>query len=302
MIADSAITAYTSCYAGSGADDAEVLVAVPELLRAAAATVADICVPGSAPRSSSSGGLWSSSPPASVPASVPAPAEEEQAGAQRQEAAATAAAALPLPWQAGQVEVTLEGVVAHRRKIARLLLFANLVPLAAVEQAAAAAMLSPKVGSRGQHAASFLAASFLALLCVPWVWASIVTPLLIPLPCFRSQGLQRLCAGCGGILRLSSPRRCSSLWERHWRIAWGGEEANGEAAAEPGDVRSYLRWTCPPLAFIPAMSHCPYSKWWLRETSCSSTALPDYLPPHSGPAVRLRKSCCGTSAQGGVCG
>lgn len=104
VLVDAAITAYATCYAGGGSENAEIFLSVPELLRASAATVADVSKPGAA-----------------------APAGEE-AAAQRQRAAA-AAAALPMPWQPGQEEVELLGVVAHRRKIAKLLLFANLVPL-----------------------------------------------------------------------------------------------------------------------------------------------------------------------------
>lgn len=105
VIVDSSVEGYASCYAGGGSDSAEIFIAVPELLRASAATVADISRPTEAAAAAAAQDL------------------------RRQEQRAVAAAALPLPWQAGQELVELEGVVANRRKIARLLLFANLVPL-----------------------------------------------------------------------------------------------------------------------------------------------------------------------------
>ena len=114
VIVDASVPAFDSCYAGGGSDKAEVLIAVPELLRATGATVADIAVVGSRPSGSSGGGR------PSVPVG--------SAAGQR---AAADAAALPAPWQAGQVDVVLEGVVAQRRKIARLLMFVSLVPLPA---------------------------------------------------------------------------------------------------------------------------------------------------------------------------
>lgn len=130
VIVDSSVERYATCYAGGGSERTELLISVAELLRASGATVADITSSSSGSSGSGSGSgdsaAWHSGSGAAAPG---------------EEAAATAT--LPLPWQPGAVDVTLEGVVAHRRKIARLLLFANLVPLEAAGQAAAAP--SPKV-------------------------------------------------------------------------------------------------------------------------------------------------------------
>ena len=111
VIVDSSVTAFASCYAGGGSDAAEILLSVPELLRATGATVADISLPGRA-------GGTSSGLPGSLPSSncdlPPAQAGKAAAATRLEGAAAVAAAALPLPWQPGQTEVTIEGVVAHR--------------------------------------------------------------------------------------------------------------------------------------------------------------------------------------------
>lgn len=150
VIVDTLVTAHSSVYAGGGADDAEVLVAVPELVRAAGATVADIRGPSGSPSSSAASpprgaSLW---PTADVALAMPAGHDAAAAPEGGLAAAdAGAAAALPLPWQPGQVDVELQGVIAHSRKIARLLLFANLVPLEAALQAAGAAAPSVKVGA-----------------------------------------------------------------------------------------------------------------------------------------------------------
>ncbi|KAL4436993.1 hypothetical protein ABPG75_004132 [Micractinium tetrahymenae] len=114
VLVDSAVATYATCYAGGGSDEAEIFLTVPELLRASASTVADISKP-------------------SEPAGAAAAAAEEAMTAQQQVAAA--AAALPLPWRAGQEQVELCGVIAHRRKIAKLLMFANLVPFEAASPA-----------------------------------------------------------------------------------------------------------------------------------------------------------------------
>ena len=113
VIVDSSVAAYARCYAGGGSEGEEILISVPELLRAAAATLADV-----------------SRPQGSTEADA---ARSEQRAA----VAAAAAAALPVPYLAGQGEVVIQGVVAHRRKISRLLLFANLVPVEAATPAPA---------------------------------------------------------------------------------------------------------------------------------------------------------------------
>lgn len=105
VLVDTSVTAYATCYAGGGSGEVEIFLTVPELLRASAATVADIAKPRGAAGAA------------------------DDATATRQQAAAAATAALPLPWQPGQQQVELCGVIAHRRKIAKLLMFANLVPL-----------------------------------------------------------------------------------------------------------------------------------------------------------------------------
>ena len=136
VFVDSAVTAFANCYAGGGSDAAEIRIAVPELLRAAAATVADISIPATSSCSSSTDPSSNSSNGSSQSTLAEAAAEQRAAAAEQRAAAVAAAATLPLPWQPGaggeEEEVTLEGVVAHKRKIARLLLFANLVPLSAL--------------------------------------------------------------------------------------------------------------------------------------------------------------------------
>lgn len=232
VIVDTSVTAYTSCYAGGGSEDAELLLAVPELLRAARATVADICRSGpdssgssstagtlSSPGSSATSSLDSSSA-GSLPASA---AEEDGAACERQEAAAVAAAAMPLPWEPGQVDVTIEGVVAHRRKIARLLLFANLVPLAALEQAAAVAAPSPKVRASEEACVARRSRACWAMCGAPSPCPT--CPVLHCYPCSRAQ--LPTCAACGGIPTRSSPLRCSSSWGRRLRGPWAGTRGSG---------------------------------------------------------------------------
>lgn len=146
------MAAFANCYAGGGSDEAEIYIAVPELVRAAGATVADISMPaasrsadnGSSSNSDSDSGSGRGMQPgaaeaAAVAASAAAAERAAVAAAavtEQRAAAVASAAALPQPWPAGagvgEVQVTLEGVVAHKRKIARLLLFANLVPLSAL--------------------------------------------------------------------------------------------------------------------------------------------------------------------------
>lgn len=111
VIVDSCVTAFANCYAGGGSDTAEILIAVPELLRATGATVADVALP--ARGTGASAGL-AGSPSSSSGGVLPAPADEAAAAAPLEGTGAAAAAALPLPWQPGQTEVAIEGIVAHR--------------------------------------------------------------------------------------------------------------------------------------------------------------------------------------------
>ncbi len=108
VIVDTSVTAYQTCYAGGGSEEAEVFLAVRELLRATGATVADICAAGSFSSSARSSDSELPLVPDEAAAAV------DGAGGERLAASAAAAAALPLPWQPGQEEVVLEGIIAHR--------------------------------------------------------------------------------------------------------------------------------------------------------------------------------------------
>ena len=190
VIVDSAVLAFERCYAGGGSEEAEVFIGVPELLRAAGAAVADISKPGSGSTADSSsdgvnggsdGGGWAA-------------------------ASADAATVLPVPWPAGQAGlVRLEGVVAHRRKIARLLMFVSLVPLESVAQARAAS------GANGTNAASRAKVSIPACVQAPLVCSSELQ-MMLPTPrelLPRSLAQQHCCAGCGDTPRQQRPARCS---------------------------------------------------------------------------------------------
>jgi prolyl-tRNA editing enzyme YbaK/EbsC (Cys-tRNA(Pro) deacylase) len=76
-------------------DDRQHVVPAAELLRASAAAVAAV---------STAGGVAGAGPPAEQPR-------------------------LPLPWAEGAQAATMIGIVAQKRKIARLLVFASLVPV-----------------------------------------------------------------------------------------------------------------------------------------------------------------------------
>lgn len=143
VIVDSAVTAYAACYAGGGSEDAELAMSVQELVRAAGATVADISLTSSAAAKHSGSAAWhvvhsGGSGPADAGAGGDGDAPRG-GGAVAVAVAGAQAAALPEPWQAGEVDVTIEGLIAQRRKIAKVLLFANLVPLDAAAGSGGAA-------------------------------------------------------------------------------------------------------------------------------------------------------------------
>ncbi|KXZ47560.1 hypothetical protein GPECTOR_34g719 [Gonium pectorale] len=91
---DASVTRLAIVYGGGGDPDQELRVAVPDLLQYSAGAVA---------------------PVADGPALEPAATQPAGAG-------------LPLPWARGSESVSLVAVVAQRRRIAKLLQFANLVP------------------------------------------------------------------------------------------------------------------------------------------------------------------------------
>lgn len=107
VIVDTSVTAYQTCYAGGGSEDAEVFLSVRELLRATGGTVADIAAASSLSTSSGSNG-------SELPHAAVGTAAAEGSADQRLVAVAAAAASLPLPWQPGQEEVVLQGIIAHR--------------------------------------------------------------------------------------------------------------------------------------------------------------------------------------------
>jgi hypothetical protein len=210
VIIDAAVAAFAHCYAGGGSDAAEIFIAVPELLRAAVATVADISMPAT---TSSGGGTDPSSNNGSSQSALAEAAAEQRA------AAVAAAAALPLPWHPGaggeEEEVTLEGVVAHKRKIARLLLFAHLVPFSALVNSSIDSPAAGGGGGQGRAVAMAPAAAVAA-----------------------AQGRHPTCAACGATQTPRQHVRCRSSWEKHWSADWAGTEAAAGAGC----------WRQPPLA------------------------------------------------------
>lgn len=258
VLVDSAITAYATCYAGAGSEDAEIFLEVPELLQASAATVADVSKPGAAA------------------------AEAGEAAPLRQQAAA-AAAALPLPWQPGQEQVELLGVIAHRRKIAKLLLFANLVPLGGSVAggfdggAEPASAVAP--AARGTSA-------FLRRL-----WRHPVTGAPCEVQLIMGQTLERRLGRWGAPSRVHmhgcpvrqpAPEVCDAMPGMGAPIrSRGSGEARGAAIRQaPGFER---------LVYAPALTTFP-------PHSPTARAVPT-----AWLAARRQPSCCAAYAQGSVC-
>ena len=121
VVVDAAVAAHPSgrCCAGGGSEAAELVISLPELLRAAAATVADF---SDAPGASSTRDVTSSSSGSGGGSSSGSLEDDELAAAD----VFGSAASLPLPWPQGAHEVSLVGMVAQTRRIAKLLLFVSL--------------------------------------------------------------------------------------------------------------------------------------------------------------------------------
>ncbi|GAB4817431.1 hypothetical protein N2152v2_004477 [Parachlorella kessleri] len=158
VIIDSAVAQQQHCLVGGQQDGAILCLLVPDVLRVTGATVASITSSSSSCNSytgtgisfrgtGSDGGSAAALPSAGEAASRAdssswAQGDSSLVGGQLvKDPAEGLLRELPLPWKAGSTVVTLEGIVAQRRKIARLLLFANLVPMPA-EGAAAPAKAS----------------------------------------------------------------------------------------------------------------------------------------------------------------
>ncbi len=120
-IVDVAVTQQHTVYGGGGADDVHVQVDVTALLNVSKAEVADIADRRARQQDSPTGKPG----PAAVQKQ---PAVQQQQQQQLQQQGTETQLLLPVPWASGSEAVRLVAVVAHRRRVAKLLLFIGVVP------------------------------------------------------------------------------------------------------------------------------------------------------------------------------